>query len=283
MVFGLAGLAKGRVRGHYKPSIGKFVPSYATKRPEAMQAAGQLSMFGETGQPTEDAKAQPAVAWSEPASTYIGFDTSSAKIGNWQVYVTRPRFEEQFVFVAGRHQKPGSPKRRETGGGYATIEEARAAAVAATQTPDPERVPDTPDVAEYRAATKNLSPDTSNPRGARVFEAMKTLRPAVQAGDMDEARRLAPAALPVVQEAYEWATGSEWANPKAQKSAVALYGRPLKYLKKLIGGAPSAVSKAVDPVAGYTRRSKSGQIVQVGGYTRDRRPERSAGEQACTH
>jgi hypothetical protein len=155
--------------------------------------------------------------------------------------------------------------------------------VAATQTPDPERVPDTPDVAEYRAATKNLSPDTSNPRGARVFEAMKTLRPAVQAGDMDEARRLAPAALPVVQEAYEWATGSEWANPKAQKSAVALYGRPLKYLKKLIGGAPSAVSKAVNPVAAYTRRSKSGQIVQVGGYTRDRRPGRGGQQQAPAH
>lgn len=67
VVFGnTVALMKGRVRGHYKPSIGKFVPSYTTKRPEAMQAAGQLSMFGDSGEATEAPAPEPLTSEAPP-------------------------------------------------------------------------------------------------------------------------------------------------------------------------------------------------------------------------
>jgi hypothetical protein len=70
VVFGnTVALMKGRVRGHYKPSIGKFIPTYTTKKREAIEAAGQGRMFdvpAETKVAAEPTRAKVANAGSSP-------------------------------------------------------------------------------------------------------------------------------------------------------------------------------------------------------------------------
>lgn len=64
-----AAFFKGRVKAHYKPSIGKVVPAYSTRKTKKPKApAGQGALFGEKGQPTKAARqaAQPAPAAKQP-------------------------------------------------------------------------------------------------------------------------------------------------------------------------------------------------------------------------
>lgn len=358
VVFGLGGLAKGRVRGHYKPSIGKFIPTYTTKRPEAMQAAGQLSMFGDSGEATEGAKVRPAAQGraipqeqpKAPTAEGMGWAIKPDPTYKRKVAADRAAKAQEhaegavnacLAMIAAAHRLPKldievhyhphklqegvdagvtagkyRPVSRELyiGRGRETIIHEIGHAIdhqifgtggimwdclgsgpgfnvplsqALTHRPNPKLAPLMDaigksdavrgllrTVAAGKITQKQYRYYTSKPElFARAYQQWVLLWASrgLDGDEYDDLRNeFREDAGKDIGDAYWW-SDDDFAPIAAELEKLFADIDLQKALRSLL--------KAVNPVAAYTRRGKSGQIVQVGGYTRDRRPGRGGQQQ----